>query len=285
VLIVGYAWQKGLLPLTAEAFEAAIEANGAAVSLNKRAFAWGRLAAVDPDAVDTIAGIAKAPAVIEESLEEMVARRVADLTQYQDATYAARYAALMKRVLSAGAELGTPAEAFRRAVAANAYKLMAYKDEYEVARLYADPSFQTSLEAQFADTKRISVWLAPPLLSRTDARTGRPAKRKFGPWVFTAFRALASARRLRGTWADPFGYTAERKAERELAGHYEAMIVGLCDTLDSASLGRAAQLASLPDQVRGYGPVKEAAMEQYYAQVTALQSAKPAPVVLESVAA
>ncbi|VWX54116.1 indolepyruvate ferredoxin oxidoreductase family protein [Novosphingobium sp. 9U] len=282
VLIVGYAWQKGLLPLTAEAFEAAIEANGAAVPLNKRAFAWGRLAAIDPDAVDAIAGIAKAPAVVEETVEAMIARRIADLTQYQDASYAARYAELMQRVDAAAKRLGDRALDFRRAVAANGYKLMAYKDEYEVARLYADPSFRQSLEAQFADTKRISVWLAPPLLSRTDPRTGRPAKRKFGPWAFTAFRALAAARRLRGTWADPFGYTAERKAERELATHYEAMIAALCDTLDGASLDRATRLAGLPDQVRGYGPVKEAAMEQYYVQVAAIQAERPA---LDSMAA
>jgi indolepyruvate ferredoxin oxidoreductase len=285
VLIVGYAWQKGLLPLTAKAFDAAIEANGAAVSLNKRAFAWGRLAAIDPEAVDTIAGIARVPAVVEESLDEMIARRVADLTRYQDAAYATRYADLMGRVSAAASRLGARGELFRRAVAANAYKLMAYKDEYEVARLYAEPSFKESLEAQFADAKRISVWLAPPLLSRTDPRTGRPAKRKFGPWVFTAFRALAAARRLRGTWADPFGHTAERKAERDLAGHYEAMVAGLCDTLDPASLDRATQLAGLPDQVRGYGPVKEAAMEEYYAQVSKLQDAKVLLPALNSVAA
>jgi len=180
--------------------------------------------------------------------------------------------------------LGIRAAEFRRTVATNAYKLMAYKDEYEVARLYADPSFRESLEAQFSDTKRISVWLAPPLLSRTDPRTGRPAKRKFGPWVFTAFRALAAARRLRGTWADPFGYTAERRAERDLATHYEGLITELCKTLDMASLDRATKLAGLPDQVRGFGPVKEAAMAEYYAQVAAVQAEPIAP-VLDSVAA
>jgi indolepyruvate ferredoxin oxidoreductase len=277
VLIVGYAWQKGLLPLTAEAFEAAIDANGAAVSLNKRAFAWGRLAAVDPDAVDQIAGIAKASVVVEESIDAMIARRTADLTAYQDAAYANRYAAFMARVSNATHALGGRADDLRRAVAANAYKLMAYKDEYEVARLYADPSFKASLEDQFADAKRVSVWLAPPLLSRTDPRTGRPAKRKFGPWVFTAFRALAAGRRLRGTWADPFGYTAERKAERDLAAHYEAMIVDLCEGLDASGLDRATQLARLPDEVRGYGPVKEAAMADYHAKVAALLAEQPQP--------
>ena len=270
VLIVGYAWQKGLLPLSPGAFEAAIEANGTSVDLNKRAFAWGRLAATDPDAVAVIAGIAEAPAAAEETIPAMIARRTADLSAYQDTAYAAGYAALLARVQHAAAGLGSRGEVLIRAVAANAYRLMAYKDEYEVARLYADPAFKESIAAQFADAKRISVWLAPPLISRIDPRTGRPKKRKFGPWVFTGFRLLAAARRLRGTWADPFGRTAERRAERALAADYATTIAALCDGLDAAGLDRAIALAELPEMVRGYGPVKEAAIAAYGERRTAL---------------
>ena len=139
---------------------------------------------------------------------------------------------------------------------------MAYKDEYEVARLYADPAFRAELQAQFADTRKLSLWLAPPLISRTDPKTGRPAKRKFGPWIFTAFAVLARLKGLRGTWADPFGHTAERRAERKMREDYFELVESLCDRLDHALLPTGIQLAELSLSVRGYGPVKEAAMEK-----------------------
>jgi indolepyruvate ferredoxin oxidoreductase len=169
-----------------------------------------------------------------------------------------------------------------RAVVINAYKLMAYKDEYEVARLYADPAFRQTLAAHFAETKRVSVWLAPPVISRTDPRTGRPAKRKFGPWVFTAFALLARMKPLRGSWADPFGRTDERRAERALRDDYLATIEALCDGLDEAGLAHATTLASLPDMVRGYGPVKEHAMAEYETKRAALIEAAKAPPELVS---
>ena len=269
-LLVGYAWQKGLLPLSAEAFEAAIEANGAAVALNKRAFSWGRLAAFDGSTVEKIAGIKLTGSVIEETLDTIIERRIVDLAAYQDQAYADRYAVLIGRVRAATAGLGAEGNSMLRAVAINAYKLMAYKDEYEVARLYADPAFRQSLGAQFAGTKRISVWLAPPILSRVDPRTGRPAKRRFGPWVFTAFAALAQMKSLRGSWADPFGRTQERRAERALRDEYLTTIEALCDGLDRSALANARDLAALPDIVRGYGPVKERAMAEYRIQRAAL---------------
>jgi indolepyruvate ferredoxin oxidoreductase len=274
VLLVGYAWQKGLLPLSAAAFEAAIEANGAAVGLNKRAFAWGRLAAVDPALVDNLAGIT-APQPVEEGLDTAIERRTADLIAYQNADYAARYGELVDRVRAAAAPFGERGEALARAVAANAYKLMAYKDEYEVARLYAEPEFRQALQAQFAGTRRLSVWLAPPLLSRTDPRTGRPAKRKFGPWVFPLFGLLARGRVLRGTILDPFGRTAERRAERAIRDEYFATIDTFCEKLDEVSLATAMALAKLPDEVRGYGPVKEAALRVYAKDRAALLAAAP----------
>jgi len=267
-LIVGYAWQKGLLPISEEAFAAAIEANGAAVALNKRAFAWGRLAAVDPDAVNAIAGLVEAVSPLaDEDVAALVARRTTDLTAYQDAAYADRYAVLMRRVASAAAPHGARGAALVRAVAANAYKLMAYKDEYEVARLYSEPAFRQTLAAQFSGTKRLSIYLAPPLLSRIDARTGRPAKRKFGPWIFGAMALLAKGRLLRDSWADPFGRSAERRAERALRDDYLAMIDGLLLRLDAGNLDAIAAIAGLPGEVRGYGPVKEQAMAQYRANL------------------
>ena len=271
-LLVGYAWQKGLLPLSAEAFMAALEANGAAVALNKRAFSWGRLAAIDGGTVERIAGNGEAGPVVEETLDAMIKRRSVDLAAYQDEAYADRYAAIIGRVRTATAELGVEGNDLLRAVAVNAYKLMAYKDEYEVARLYADPAFQQTLAAQFAETKRASVWLSPPFISRTDPRTGRPAKRKFGPWVFAAFAVLARMKALRGGWADPFGRTQERRAERKLREDYIATMGALCDGLSEAGLARATELAELPDMVRGFGPVKEHAMAEYQAKRALLLS-------------
>jgi indolepyruvate ferredoxin oxidoreductase len=268
-LLVGYAWQNGLLPLTAAAFEAAIEANGAAVALNKRAFAWGRMAAVDMAQVALIAGIA-APEDAEESINALIARRAEDLAAYQDAAYAARYVQLLDRVCAAAAPFGGDGEALQRAVASNAYKLMAYKDEYEVARLYAEPAFREALDAQFAGAGRVSVWLAPPVLSRTDPRTGRPAKRKFGPWIFKVLGVLAAMKRLRGTWADPFGRTTERRTERALRDDYVETIGFLCDGLEREDLAHATAMAALPEMIRGYGPVKEAAMVEYAFQRAAL---------------
>jgi indolepyruvate ferredoxin oxidoreductase len=269
-LLVGYAWQKGLLPLSVEAFEAAIEANGAAVVLNKRAFAWGRLTATDPAAVDRIAGITPGTDGMEERIDTMIARRVLDLTAYQNRDYAARFIALIDHVRRTTANLGAGGEVMLRAVVTNAYKVMAYKDEYEVARLYTDIAFRDALNAQFAGSKRVSVYLAPPMISRIDPQTGRPAKRKFGPWIFTALTLLAKAKCLRSSRFDPFGHTAERRAERQLRDEYLRTIRTLCDELDSDSLRHAIAIAALPDMVRGYGPVKAAAMADYQHQRSAL---------------
>ncbi len=275
-LLVGYAWQKGLLPLTAASFEAAIEANGAAVALNKRAFAWGRKAAVDLLSVERTAGLA-ALAPVAEPTDSLIERHTRDLQAYQDGGYAARYAALLQQVRLAAAPFEAGGEGLLRAVAKNAYKLMAYKDEYEVARLYAQPEFRKELAAQFSGTKRVSIWLAPPLISRIDARTGRPAKRKFGPWIFFAFAILAKLKRLRGTWADPFGRTAERRAERNLRDEYITTITGICEKLDSFGIVRATEIAALPDFVRGYGPVKERAMVEYSAELALRTAVKLKP--------
>ncbi|MDR3511896.1 MAG: indolepyruvate ferredoxin oxidoreductase family protein [Caulobacteraceae bacterium] len=269
-LMLGYAWQKGLAPLSAEAIARAIELNGAAVALNKRAFNWGRMAAIDLAEVERIAGLAPAEPEAPEGLDALIDRRAADLAAYQDAAYADRYRALVSAARAAGRRGGDIDEAFARAVAVNAYRLMAYKDEYEVARLYADPAFKAELAGQFSSTKRLSVWLSPPLISKIDPATGRPAKRKFGPWVFTLFKLLAGLKRLRGTRIDPFGATAERRAERRLMADYLMMVEGLCAGMTAARLPASIKLAQAPSEIRGYGPVKEAAIAAHQTTRTAL---------------
>jgi indolepyruvate ferredoxin oxidoreductase len=281
-LLLGYAWQKGLVPLSVDAIRGAIKANGAAVTLNLRAFDWGRFAAVDLAEVERIAGLGldlEEP----ETLDALVQRRFEDLVSYQDAAYASRYRAVVDQVRQAAQQHGAPGDAFVEAVARNAYKLMAYKDEYEVARLYADPAFRAALGAQFSDAKRLSVYLAPPLLSHIDPRTGRPAKRKFGPWVFRAFSLLARMKWLRGSWADPFGYMQERRAERALADNYLELALELAKELTPERLEIAIELARYPNAIRGYGPVKEAAMaeaekrkQQLLARFQAPRTAVPA---------
>ncbi len=253
-LLLGYAWQKGLVPLSLAAIRHAIKVNGAAVSLNLRALDWGRLAAVDLDKVEQMAGLVEIEET--ETLEQSIERRATDLVAYQGPQHAERYRALLQRVRSAAAPLGEAGQDFVAAVAANAYKLMAYKDEYEVARLYVEPAFRNALDQQFAGAGKVSVWLAPPLLSPIDGRTGRPQKRRFGPWIFRAFALLAKLKFLRGTPLDPFGYSEERRAERRLAKEYIETIEAQSSTLSAATLSTAIELAALPQQIRGYGPVK-----------------------------
>jgi indolepyruvate ferredoxin oxidoreductase len=269
-MMVGYAWQKGLLPISGEAFEAAIEANGAAIALNKRAFAWGRLAAIDIDAVERVAGIAQSLSPNEEDLATLVANRAQDLVAYQDAAYADRYTDMVDHVARAAKQHGEPGQSLVRTVAANGYKLMAYKDEYEVARLYSEPAFRKALFAQFETVKRPSIYLAPPLLTRIDPQTGRPAKRKFGPWIFRAMTLLAKGKRLRGSWADPFGRTEERRAERALRDEYLTMMEMLAHKLAADNIETIAAIAALPNQVRGYGLVKAAAIARYRADLSTL---------------
>ncbi|AXQ28486.1 indolepyruvate ferredoxin oxidoreductase family protein [Solimonas sp. K1W22B-7] len=273
-LLLGYAWQKGLVPLSLEAIRHAIKVNGAAVAANNRALDWGRLAAIDLAQVQQLAGLAAAPTPIE-TLHGLVERRANDLVAYQDSRYAERYRALLQRVRNAAVAHGAEGQRFAHAVAANAYKLMAYKDEYEVARLYVDPAFRAALNEQFADPGKVSVWLAPPMISPIDGRTGRPAKRRFGPWVFKLFALLAKLKPLRGSWADPFGHTAERRAERRLVDEYFQIMEAQVDGLSAASLPTAIELAALPSQIRGFGPVKMAAIEQADARRAALLAAPP----------
>ncbi|MCX7902421.1 MAG: indolepyruvate ferredoxin oxidoreductase family protein, partial [Burkholderiaceae bacterium] len=240
------------------------------VAANLRAFEWGRAAAHDPEAVRRLATREQGAQVIElkrptDSLAEIVARRVQYLTAYQNAAYAQRYEALVSRVRRVESERIAGATQLAEAVARNYFKLLAYKDEYEVARLHADPAFRARLAAQFEGIDgrplRLYFHLAPPLLAPRDPATGLPRKLRFGPWILPLFALMVKRRFLRGTPLDPFGYTAERKAERALIVEYEQLIEELLEKLAPDTHALAVQLASLPEEIRGFGHVKARAID------------------------
>jgi len=314
LFMLGYAWQRGLVPLSFDSIMRAVELNGAAIEMNKTAFAWGRLAAIDPDAVFEAAGVVRnAPTTAEStpgalqslppgewestewgstsapksaraedelrhvpahgddnvaflplddsrlsrSLDELTARRGAFLTEYQNAGYAKRYTDFVAKVRAAEQAKAPGSTDLSEAVARYFFKLMAYKDEYEVARLYTSGDFRKKLEQKFDGDYKLHFHLAPPLLAKRNAK-GELQKKEYGPWVFTAFKLLAKLRGLRGGALDVFGYTEERKMERQLIADYERTIGGLLDTLDGGNVDLAAEIAGIPEQIRGYGHVKEA---------------------------
>ena len=256
--LIGYAAQKGCLPLSVAAIEKAIEVNGVAVAFNLLAFRLGRLAAAKPEAITALMPASVAQPVAED-LEAMIARRGDFLTDYQDAAYAARYRGVVEIARTAEAALGRGTD-FATVVARYAFKVMAYKDEYEVARLHADPAFARRLRETFAGDYRIAYHLAPPLLARRDPNTGLPIKSAYGPWMGVAFTLLARLKGLRKTRLDPFGWSAERRAERNLRDQYLADIARLSESLTAASHATAIQIAEIPEQIRGYGHVKSKAM-------------------------
>jgi indolepyruvate ferredoxin oxidoreductase len=259
IFLVGFAYQIGALPLSAEAIERAIELNGEAVAMNLKAFKLGRYAAADRAAVEALA----APKVVDEarrisqSLDEMVARRVAFLTDYQDSAYAERYRALVEKAKAAEAARAPGKHGLAEAVARYLFKLMAYKDEYEVARLYAGKEFTRQVRATFGGDKlRFEFHLAPPLLAPKDKITGAPKKLSFGPWMMTGFRLMAKFKGLRGTAFDPFGYSAERRTERALVAEYETLLAEIVDRLTPENHPLAVGLAAIPEKIRGYGHIK-----------------------------
>jgi len=262
LFMLGYAYQKGLIPIGHEALEQAIELNGTAIQMNLGAFRWGRRAAADRAAVeklvappsDNVVAFPR-PAV---TLDEIVASRVKHLTGFQNAALADRYRALVQRV-GAAEQTVLPGESLlAEAVARNYAKLLAYKDEYEVARLHADAAFANRLNQQFDGDYKLRFHLAPPLLAQRDPKTGHLIKQEFGPWLLPAFRLLARFKFLRGTAFDPFGRTDERKQERALIGAYEQLLEELLAGLTPANHALAVKLASIPDEIRGYGHVKQA---------------------------
>ena len=261
LFMLGFAFQKGLIPIGFEAIDRAIELNNVAVKNSRQAFAWGRYAAHDLPGLLRMIEPKAAPEVAQKltGLAWTVADREQRLTAYQDAAYAQRFRSLVDLASSAETRVNGAGQ-FAEAVARNFYKLMAYKDEYEVARLYTDGEFLRKLNQQFDGDFKLSFHLAPPLLSRRNEK-GELVKRQFGPWAFKAFGLLAKARCLRGTPFDIFGYTEERKMERGLIAEYEKVITELCSRLTRENLPGAVQIANVPDEIRGYGHVKHANFE------------------------
>ena len=254
MLLLGYAWQLGRVPLSHAALVRAIALNGVQVENNTAAFEWGRRIAADPSALNSLTATAQ---VIEfarkPALDEVLSRRCDFLARYQNAAYARRYKAFVETVRAAEAPLG--GTQLTLAVAQYLFKLMAYKDEYEVARLHTDPEFVAKLRGMFEGDIRIAHHLAPPLFSKKNDR-GELVKRPFGPWIRSAFRVLASMKGLRGTPLDPFGYTSERKTERALIDEYRATIEELLPALAVDNIRTAVEIARLPEGIRGFGHVK-----------------------------
>lgn len=263
VLMLGYAAQKGLLPVSVASLEEAIRLNGTFVKGNLRIFAIGRLAAIAPEEV---ARMIATPSVklADMGLDEILASRVTLLTAYQNAAYAAQYSdfvAHAQRIVKTRALEG--GDLLVREIAITLARLMAYKDEYEVARLYADPLFLERLRDQFDGDLKLSFHLASAALFTGKDANGRPRKRELGGWMLGVFRVLAKMKGLRGTALDPFGYMAERRMERALIADYRAMMETVLEKLDATNLHAAIELAGAAQEVRGYGPVKHTAFEQY----------------------
>ncbi|MDH4107085.1 MAG: indolepyruvate ferredoxin oxidoreductase family protein [Gammaproteobacteria bacterium] len=265
VVMLGFAWQHGLIPVSRAALERAIELNGVKVPENLRAFGIGRLAAAEPAYVESLVG---SPDDTQETLGQVIARRVAFLTEYQDSRLAQKYEALVERVRAAESSLHLPgAAALTEAVARAYFRLLACKDEYEVARLHTSTGFLEGLRSEFGPQARIRFHLAPPVLGgKPDAR-GRPPKREFGAWMVPVFRLLARMRRLRGTVFDPFGYTAERRMERRLVVEFENQVGSLLEALDAGNRDRAAAVIRLYLDMRGFGPVKLEAVTRVRAEI------------------
>jgi indolepyruvate ferredoxin oxidoreductase len=260
MFMLGYAFQIGALPLSAEAIERAIALNGEAVDMNRAAFRWGRRAALDLASVEALAKPATPdPArAMSTSLDDVIARRVEFLTAYQDAAYAARYRRRVDAARAAEASRTPAKSGFAEAVARYLFKLMAYKDEYEVARLHADQAFLRQVRNEVdGDNLRLTFHLSPPLLARRNRTTGEPLKMSFGPWMLTVFRLLSKLKFLRGTALDPFGYTAERRTERQLLRDYETLLDELMAKLAPENHDLAVGLAAIPEKIRGFGHVKQ----------------------------
>ncbi len=271
MFMLGFAYQRGLIPISAESINAAIALNGASQQMNMDAFLWGRRTAVDPKAVERLlaskrtsmsAGISPAPV---KNLKDAIDIRVKFLTDYQDDAYAQRYLALVNRVRAVEQRAFPGRNSLTDAAGKYYFKLLAIKDEYEVARLHVQSGFLESVSQQFEGNYKLVFNLAPPIFSKRDPATGEPRKSEFGAWIIPVFRVLAKLRFVRGTAFDVFGYTEERRIERSLISRYEENIdqalASLEVTKDASHHDAAVALASLPEQIRGYGHVRARSIE------------------------
>jgi indolepyruvate ferredoxin oxidoreductase len=272
MIMIGYCYQIGALPLSAEAIEKAIELNGEEVEMNLAAFHLGRRAAADPAVLEKLMKPAPEADRLSRSFAETVDRRAEFLTAYQNASYARRYRNWVEKVRAVEAEKAPGQCGLAEAVARYLFKLMAYKDEYEVARLYADTPFLDRVKSSFdGDKLSFEFHLAPPLLARRDPATGEPRKMSFGPWILTAFRLLAKLKFLRGTPFDFFGQTKDRRTERRLIADYEYLLGEICEFLTPGNHRFAVGLAAIPEKIRGYGPVKQRHLDAAKAEEAALR--------------
>ncbi|WP_129782427.1 indolepyruvate ferredoxin oxidoreductase family protein [Peristeroidobacter soli] len=270
--LLGFAYQKGGIPLAAESLLRAIELNEVSVAANKQAFAWGRLAAHD---VTKVGEVVRSRLPVErwqpKTLDELIARRAEFLTSYQNDAWADRYRRVVAAVREAEQRAAPGQESLAAAVAHNLFKLMAYKDEYEVARLHSSAAFREAIARQFDGDVRLSFHLAAPMLAGIDKVTGHPRKREYGAWMMSAFRVLAKLRFLRGTVLDPFGRSEERRAERRLIDEYEQRLLTRTAKFSAAQLPILVQLAKLPEMIRGYGHVKAKAMQRAATELVRLE--------------
>jgi indolepyruvate ferredoxin oxidoreductase len=273
VFMLGFALQDGLLPLSLAAVEQAIRLNGVAIEDNLHALSWGRLAAADPVRFNELlqqAGGSEAAEPVSRTVEEIVARRVRHLTDYQNEDYAREYADFVRKVEAAEKTVSPGQTALTQAVALYLSKLMSYKDEYEVARLYTNGDFLRRLKQQFEGNYKLQFHLSPPILNPKDRATGKPRKMAFGAWMLPAFRLLARLKGLRGTKLDVFGYTAERRLERELIAAYRRTVEDLLPLLRPGNHELVTKIAALPDMIRGYGHVKEESLQRYQEEMAKL---------------
>jgi indolepyruvate ferredoxin oxidoreductase len=271
MFMLGYAYQRGLIPVSGQSINEAIALNGATVKMNQDAFLWGRRAAQDLATVENLVARkpdAAASTTVSLDLDDMVARRAKFLTDYQDSAYAKRYSDLVAGVRQWESEHFGGNARISTAVAHYYFKLMAYKDEYEVARLHSAPEFLEKLKQQFDGDYSLSFNLAPPGLARINPATGKPKKMEFGPWILGMFKVLKRLRFLRGTAMDPFGYSPERRTERELIRRYEESVQLILEKATTANYETAVRLASIPEHIRGYGHVKQEHLRKAEAQWT-----------------
>ncbi|MCG8490184.1 MAG: indolepyruvate ferredoxin oxidoreductase family protein [Sneathiellales bacterium] len=272
VLLLGFSWQQGLVPVSLEALMRAIALNGVAIEKNRDAFNWGRVLFADPKLRSSVLSRKTVKSVEPESFSELLKRNAAFLTRYQDKSWSSRYLVKIENFQKECENAGAKDEELAKAFAKSLFKLMSYKDEYEVARLHSQESFRKRIEETFEGEYKIHYHMAPPLLSRQKDSRGRPLKTEFGPWMEKAFSLLAKMKRLRGTVLDPFGYTEERRMERGLIDWYEKTAFSAVQNLEENRSEDLKEILALPMKIKGYGPVKEENVRLVRTRMKELQS-------------